>query len=53
MGFVFSSSTGPPNYLFGITQANVCIKLCILLKQSYQVSCVRLRYGGKCDKKVK
>ena len=31
----------------------ICIKLCILLKHSYQVSCVCLRFVGKCDRKLK
>ena len=42
-----------PNYFFAITQANICIKLCIPLKHPYQTSCFCLRYSGKCNRKLK
>jgi len=42
-----------PNYFFGITQANVCIKLCIPLKHTYQATCFHLKYSGKCGRKLK
>ena len=41
----FCTVLASPNYFCGITQANVCIKLCIPLKHTYQATCFHVKYS--------